>query len=85
MKIEYTSDLLIFGIDSRVSGNVRSLPKKYFSILLVKRSKEPFNNKWCLPGGYVNNNETSKYFKIRFVGCSRSQSRYFRSLLRSLG
>jgi len=33
MKIDYTSDLLIFGIDSRVSSNVRSLPKKYFSIL----------------------------------------------------
>ena len=27
MKIDYTSDLLIFGIDSRESGNVRSLPK----------------------------------------------------------
>ena len=34
MKIDYTSDLLIFGIDSRESGNVRSLPKKYFSLLI---------------------------------------------------
>ena len=68
MKIDYTSDLLIFGIDSRVSGNVRSLPKKYFSILLVKRNKEPFNNKWCLPGGYVNNNETSKEAALRILG-----------------
>ena len=67
MKIDYTSDLLIFGIDSRVSGNVRSLPKKYFSILLVKRNKEPFNNKWCLPGGYVNSNETSKEAAIRIL------------------
>ena len=67
MKIDYTSDLLIFGIDSRVSGNVRSLPKKYFSILLVKRNKEPFNNKWCLPGGYVNNNETSKEAALRIL------------------
>ena len=53
MKIDYTSDLLIFGIDSRESGNVRSLPKKYFSLLLVKRNKEPCISKWCLPGGYV--------------------------------
>lgn len=67
MKIDYTSDLLIFGIDSRESGNVRSLPKKYFSILLVKRNKEPFNNKWCLPGGYVESGETSKEAAIRIL------------------
>jgi ADP-ribose pyrophosphatase YjhB (NUDIX family) len=67
MKIDYTSDLLIFGIDSRVSNNVRTLPKKYFSILLVKRNKEPFINKWCLPGGYVNNNETSKEASNRIL------------------
>ena len=67
MKIDYTSDLLIFGIDSRMSSNVRSLPKKYFSILLVKRNKEPFNDKWCLPGGYVNSNETSKEASNRIL------------------
>ena len=67
MKIDYTSDLLIFGIDSRESGNVRSLPKKYFSLLLVKRNKEPFINKWCLPGGYVKTDETSKQAAIRIL------------------
>lgn len=67
MKIDYTSDLLIFGIDSRVSSNVRSLPKKYFSILLVKRNKEPFNDKWCLPGGYVGIEETSKEASSRIL------------------
>ena len=67
MKIDYTSDLLIFGIDSRVSSNVRSLPKKYFSVLLVKRNKEPFMNKWCLPGGYVNSDETSKEASNRIL------------------
>ncbi len=67
MKIDYTSDLLIFGIDSRESSNVRSLPKKYFSLLLVKRNKEPFNNKWCLPGGYVGIEETSKEAAIRIL------------------
>lgn len=67
MKIDYTSDLLIFGIDSRVSSNVRSLPKKYFSLLLVKRNKEPFINKWCLPGGYVGIEETSKEAAVRIL------------------
>ena len=67
MKIDYTSDLLIFGIDSRESGNVRSLPKKYFSLLLVTRNKEPFINKWCLPGGYVKTDETSKQAAIRIL------------------
>lgn len=55
----YTTDLLIFSVDSRTNSNCRELPKKYFSILLVKREKEPFINSWCLPGGYVLENETS--------------------------
>lgn len=59
-QVFYTTDLLIFGIDSRKNDNSRSLPKKYFSILLVKRNKEPFINSWCLPGGYINISETSK-------------------------
>lgn len=58
--VAYTTDLLIFGIDSRKNANTRSLPKKYFSILLVKRNKEPYMNKWCLPGGFIENDETSK-------------------------
>ena len=67
MKIDYTSDLLIFAIDSRESANVRTLPKKYFSLLLVKRDKEPFINQWCLPGGYVQEKETSKEAAIRIL------------------
>ncbi len=66
-KIEYTTDLLIFGIDSRQNDNLRSLPKKYFSILLVKRNKEPFINSWCLPGGYVLDDETSKEASCRVL------------------
>lgn len=63
----YTSDLFIFGIDSRECDSCRSLPKKYFSILLVKREKEPFQGKWCLPGGFVLENETSKESSIRIL------------------
>ena len=39
-KMASTTDLLIFGIDSRKNNNTRGLPKKYFSILLVKRVLE---------------------------------------------
>ena len=56
---KYTTDILIYSIDSRKNDNTRELPKKYFSILLVKRDKEPFKDMWCLPGGFVNNDETS--------------------------
>lgn len=65
--VAYTTDLLIFGIDSRENTNTRSLPKKYFSILLVKRNKEPFMNKWCLPGGFVELDETSKVASSRVL------------------
>ena len=60
MNFGYTNDLVIFGVDSRRDDNLRSLPQKYLSILLVKRNKEPFKDKWCIPGGFVNESETSK-------------------------
>lgn len=59
MNINYTTDILIYSIDSRENSNCRELPKKYFSVLLVKRNKEPFKDMWCLPGGYVYEEETS--------------------------
>ena len=63
----YTNDLVIFGVDSRRDDNLRSLPRKYLSILLVKRNKTPYKNKWCLPGGFIKNNETSKEASIRVL------------------
>ncbi len=67
MNFGYTNDLVIFGVDSRRDDNLRSLPKKYLSVLLVKRNKTPFKNKWCLPGGFVRNNETSKEASLRIL------------------
>ncbi len=65
--VAYTTDLLIFGIDSRKNANTRSLPVKHFSILLVKRDKEPFVDKWCLPGGFIESGETSKIASDRVL------------------
>ena len=65
--IDYATDILIYSIDSRKNINTRELPKKYFSILLVKREKEPFKDSWCLPGGYVKTDETSKQAAIRIL------------------
>lgn len=57
---DYTVDLLIFGISNKENINIRELSKKNLSIILVKRDKEPFKDMLVLPGGYVNNNETSE-------------------------
>ncbi len=65
--IKYATDILIFSIDSRENPNCRELPKKYFSILLVKRNKEPFKDMWCLPGGYVKDDETSIEAALRVL------------------
>ena len=57
---DYTVDLLIFGISNKENINIRELSKKNLSVILVKRDKEPFKDMLVLPGGYVNNNETSE-------------------------
>lgn len=67
MSFKYANDLVIFGVDSRRDDNLRSLPKKYLSVLLVKRTKEPDKDKWCLPGGFVEENETSKDATLRIL------------------
>ena len=59
MEIKYATDLLIFAIDDKKNDNCRELSKKKLSILLVKRNKEPFKNKLCLPGGFIFDGETS--------------------------
>lgn len=66
-KMACTTDLLIFGIDSRKNKNTRGLPKKYFSVLLVKRDTEPFKNQWSLPGGFIELDESSKEASLRVL------------------
>ena len=67
MNFGYANDLVIFGVDSRRDDNLRVLPVKHLSVLLVKRSKEPDVGKWGLPGGFINLDETSKDASIRVL------------------
>ena len=59
-KPSVTSDIALFSVSDGVQSNYRKLKQKYFSILLVKRNNYPFKDKWCLPGGFISNNETSE-------------------------
>ena len=38
-----TTDVVLFGFK----------PEKKLAVLLIKRGKEPFKDKWALPGGFV--------------------------------
>lgn len=57
-KYALSTDLLIFSVSKGEARTCRTLSDKYFSILLVKRTKEPYKGKWCLPGGFVKKEET---------------------------
>jgi len=59
-KPSVTSDILLFSVSNGTKDDYRRLNKKYFSVLLVKRHNYPFKDKWCLPGGFVSNKETSE-------------------------
>lgn len=58
-KLSVTSDILIFSVADGTQENYRKLNEKHFAILLVKRDDYPFKNKWCLPGGFINIDETT--------------------------
>ncbi len=44
-KMEYTVDLLIFGIANKDNDNIRELSRKNLSVILVKRNKDPFKDR----------------------------------------
>lgn len=66
-KFAFVTDLLVFGINSKVNRNTRALPKKYFSILLVRRDTEPFKDMWGLPGEFVGVDEDSKDVALKIL------------------
>ena len=59
-KPSVTSDIVLFSVSNGSKDSYRKLNKKYFSVLLVKRHNYPFKDKWCLPGGFISNSETSE-------------------------
>lgn len=52
-----TVDSIIFTIRDSEVENYRKLPEKKFQVLLVKRSAEPYKDKWSLPGTFVGEKE----------------------------
>ena len=52
------TDAAVFTLETRESGNYRKLPDTSLRILLYRRSSEPHENKWCLPGGFLDIDET---------------------------
>lgn len=59
-KLSMTSDILVLSVSDEIEKNYRKLNKKFFSILLIKRSDYPFKDKWCLPGGFIKMDETTE-------------------------
>lgn len=59
-KPSVTSDIVLFSVSDGNQTNYRKLKEKFFSVLLVKRKNYPFKDMWCLPGGFVKNDETSE-------------------------
>ena len=57
-KLSMTTDIIIFSVSNGNRTNYRKLKEKYFSVLLVKRNTYPYKEKWCLPGGFLNMDET---------------------------
>jgi ADP-ribose pyrophosphatase YjhB (NUDIX family) len=67
-KLSMTTDIIIFSVSDGEQMSYRKLPEKHFSVLLVKRNTYPFKDKWCLPGGFVNINESIDDAAIRILG-----------------
>jgi 8-oxo-dGTP diphosphatase len=51
------TDATVFTIKTEEPDSYRKLPTPKLSILLYQRSDEPFKDKWCLPGGFLNIDE----------------------------
>ena len=66
-KFGVTTDTIIFYIDSRKNNNIRALPEKYFGVLLVKMDNYLYKNKWVIPGGFVELNETLEQANTRIL------------------
>ena len=57
-KILTSIDIVVISVSNEESDNQRKNSKKMMSILLEKRNKEPFKDRWGLPGGLLEPNDT---------------------------
>lgn len=53
-----TTDIVVFTLKQEEKSNYRRVPKKFLSILLIKRGVHPYKGEWALPGGFVRMGET---------------------------
>jgi len=51
------TDAVVFTINTDEPDSYRKLPVTSLRVLLYKRTAEPHQNKWCLPGGFLNIDE----------------------------
>ena len=54
------TDMVIFTARDCKEDNYRKLPEKKLQILLIRRGGHPYMNKWALPGGFVEPDETTE-------------------------
>jgi len=59
------SDCVVFGIDTIDGKDRKSLKQRVLKILLVKRKEEPFENRYCLAGGFLRKGETIEETAVR--------------------
>lgn len=51
------TDAVIFSVNTLETDDYRKLSETGLKILLYKRTTEPYQSKWCLPGGFLNIDE----------------------------
>ena len=51
------TDAVLFSIKTLEAGSYRKLPEISLRVLMHQRESEPYQNKWCLPGGFLNIDE----------------------------
>jgi ADP-ribose pyrophosphatase YjhB (NUDIX family) len=57
-KLSLGVDCVILSSDIHSQQNCRMEPKRALQVLLIKRTIEPFNNMWSIPGGLVEEDKT---------------------------
>ncbi|WML34228.1 NUDIX domain-containing protein [Clostridium sp. OS1-26] len=57
-KLSITNDIIIFTTADREEDNLRKVPKKGLQVILIKRDDYPYKEKWALPGGFVDIEES---------------------------